>query len=769
MTSFVLPLPQQVRISRSKPSYPALTLSANTPAGLSYWTASEAGSPVNHLTNSENSPISPRALSPPCRRATSVSPAFPVSTVASPRFLQPEKADTSLGTLHYTSQFPRSLDYEINNFQSIDSLLSFDMPPKSLNFSDPVQVPTDSRHVNVDLAAYISRTHLVTEQSWLARDGSEEMKNGSTLSNVAPSRFADVADQTPKPKPNGHDRNEEMALSGDEIRQNNIMTYQDVPQSGRVFAEAERFQPAGDSGESTGVPSSVSKSGAGGITSDDLPGNNDVGAQSDNMDEDGNSDVVEVVMAEQHSSVEDADDALVVIDSTAYERAINECKLGILATSDDLDQALRFAAKTADVHFVASLLERGANINSRSRGGMTACHLAAYMGHTDVLVILLENDASVDCVDGEILFRTCGHNLSISNPHLIHLAALRGHLSSLQVLLERFEGYHCLNEHTFNILEWAVDSGLTELAGIFLQRGTNVSKSFLTTARIGHEGALRVLLGHGGISHQIHQTSLLFASKYGHEVVVRLLLETGKANADFQNMWGETPLLLASQNGHKAVVRLLLETGKADANYKDISGRTPLLLASQNGHEAVVRLLLETGKADANSKDTSDRTPLHYASKNGHEAVVRLLLETGKADANLKDPWSRTPLLLASEDGHEAVVRLLLETGKADANLKDTSDRTPLHYASKNGHEAVVRLFLETGKANADSKNILGETPLLLAIENGHEAIARLLLETGKANADIKDTRGRTPLLLASENGHEAVVRLLLETSKVNG
>ena len=480
------------------------------------------------------------------------------------------------------------------------------MPPKSLNFSDPVQVPTDSRHINVDLAGYISRTHLVTEQSGLARDGSEEMKNGSTISNVAPSRFADVDDQNPNPNPNGHDRNEEMALSGDEISQNHIMTYQDVPQSGRVFAKAERFQPAGDSGESAGVPSSVSKSGSSGITIDNLPGNNFVGAQSENIDEDGDSDVVEVVMAEQHSSVDDADDALVVIDSTAYERAINKCKLGILATSDDLDQALRFAAKAGDVNLVASLLGRGANINNRSRGGMTACHLAAYMGHTDVLIILLENDASVDCAAGKILFRTCGHYLSVPNPHLIHLAALRGHLGSLRVLLERCEGYHCLNEHTFNILEWAVDSGLTELAGIFLQHGANVSESFITATRIGHEGALRVLLDRGGISHETHQTSLWLASKNGHDAVVKLLLETGKANVDLKDTHGWTPLLLASENGHEAVVKLLLETGKANPDLKTIWGQTPLLLASKNGYKAVVKLLLETGKASTDLQNAWD-------------------------------------------------------------------------------------------------------------------------------------------------------------------
>jgi len=496
----------------------------------------------------------------------SVSPAIPMSTVASPGFLQPENVVPSRESLHRRPQFPRSLDHEIYNFQPIDSSLLFGMPPKSVNFPDSAEVLAQSQHINTDLAAYISRTHLVTEQSGLGRDGFEEMKNGSTLRDVAPSRFADIEDHTPEPNLNGYDRNDEMVLSGNEIPQNNILTYQDVPQSRRGFARVEPFQPADDNGESAKVASSISKSSSDGITADILPENTCVRAQSEKTNGDGDSDVVEVVMAEQHSSVDDDDDSLVVIDSTAYERAIDECKLGISRTSDDLDRALRFAAKVGDVHFVVSLLERGANINGRTRGGMTACHLAAYMGHTDTLVALLDNDAVVDCVDGEILFRTCGHNLSVSNPHSIHLAALRGHLGSLRVLLERCEGYRCLNGHVFNILEWAADSGLTELAGILLQHGTNVnfldSGSFLLAAKIGLEGVLRVLLDRGGIDCWTHQTSLQLASKNGHEAVVRLLLETGKVDVDSKDYWGQTSLQLASENGHEAVARLLLEAGK---------------------------------------------------------------------------------------------------------------------------------------------------------------------------------------------------------------
>ncbi|KAI9862582.1 MAG: hypothetical protein M1813_004434, partial [Trichoglossum hirsutum] len=126
---------------------------------------------------------------------------------------------------------------------------------------------------------------------------------------------------------------------------------------------------------------------------------------------------------------------------------------------------------------------------------------------------------------------------------------------------------------------------------------------------------------------------LTVASYFGLEVVVKLLLETGKVDVDWKdNYYDQTPLSWAAGNGHEAVVKLLLETGKVDVDSKDTNGQTPLSWAAGNGHEAVVKLLLETGKVDVDSKDNNVQTPLSWAARNGHEAVVKLLLETGKVD-----------------------------------------------------------------------------------------------------------------------------------------
>ena len=293
-------------------------------------------------------------------------------------------------------------------------------------------------------------------------------------------------------------------------------------------------------------------------------------------------------------------------------------------------------------------------------------------------------------------------------------------------------------------------------------------------AEMGNEIVVKALLESGKAEVESKddiyvQTPLSWAAMNGHETVVKLLLETGKVDVESRDSSGRTPLLWAATNRHEAVVKLLLETGKVNVESKDYSGWRPLSLAAGIGNEIVVKALLESGKAKVESEDKDGQTPLSWAARKGHEAVVKLLLETRKAKVESKDNDGETPLSWAARKGHEAVVKLLLETGKAKVESEDKDGQTPLLWAAINGHGAVVKLLLETGKAKVESKDNDGETPLSWAAMNGHGAVVKLLLETGKVDVELRDKYGQTPVSWAAMNGHESVVKLLLETGKVDG
>jgi ankyrin repeat protein len=146
---------------------------------------------------------------------------------------------------------------------------------------------------------------------------------------------------------------------------------------------------------------------------------------------------------------------------------------------------------------------------------------------------------------------------------------------------------------------------------------------------------------------------------------------------------------LAARWGHEAVVRLLVEQG-ADVEARDEDGQTALHRAARYGHEAVVRLLVEQG-ADVEARDEVGWTALHWAARYGHEVVVRLLVERG-VDVGARDEDGWTALHSAADNGHEAVVRLLVEQG-VDVEARDEVGWTALHRAARHGHEALVQLL----------------------------------------------------------------------------
>jgi ankyrin repeat protein len=259
------------------------------------------------------------------------------------------------------------------------------------------------------------------------------------------------------------------------------------------------------------------------------------------------------------------------------------------------------------------------------------------------------------------------------------------------------------------------------------------------------------------------QPALFWAAEYGHETVVKLLLE---AKADIESRDIEcdmTPLSIAAEEGHEAVAKLLLEAN-ADIESKDSQwGQNPLSWAAENGYEAVVKLLIEA-KANIESKNTNLVTALSLAAWEGNDEVVKLLIEA-KADIESIDNEERTALAWAAEYGQEDVVRLLLEV-KADVDTNNGDFiLTPLSRAAENGYDAVVKLLIEA-KADVNARESNCHLSVLsLAAINGHEDVVELLLEA-KADIELKDYEYcRTPLSRAARTGQDDVVKLLLEAN----
>ena len=286
------------------------------------------------------------------------------------------------------------------------------------------------------------------------------------------------------------------------------------------------------------------------------------------------------------------------------------------------------------------------------------------------------------------------------------------------------------------------------------------------------------------------QTPLHQAASLGSVAALAALLEAG-AEVDARTNDGRTSLHQAREGGRPAAAVVLLEAG-ADPALRDQEGRlydpvgcehwgtrTFFSFATLND----VTVCLDAGAdprdpihAEPPRAPNSFRPaytpppfpPLHTAVAHTRDPdVITALLQAG-ADVNARGEWDRTALHEAAEHGTLDVVRVLLEaSAEVDARPRGFDDffrgsPTPLHLAARNPDPEVAAALLEAG-ADVDGRGQGGETPLHNAAWNPNPAVAELLLEAG-AEVNAPQSSGLTPLhRAASGNSNPAVLSLLLE------
>jgi len=411
--------------------------------------------------------------------------------------------------------------------------------------------------------------------------------------------------------------------------------------------------------------------------------------------------------------------------------------------------------------------------------------------------------SAADAAEGAQLLLKAGSPVDHQDEHgwqPIHMAANSGSTAVLRLLLEEGASPNARGPDESMPLHWAARNGQTANVAALLEHPNlesdssdhNGWTSLHLAAHFGHEPVVRLLLERVDPepSDDTQWTPLHHAAQSNYATIASLLLSKN-VNADAFTKAGWSALHIAASKGHSETVRVLLEKAEANLPIGDGDGRTPLHLAASSGHAETVRVLL--AKADPTVTTKDGKTALHFAAENGHAEVTRALVEAGAPVSGLtKD--GHTPLHIAVRNGDEEVVRSL--NGFVDVLALDKAGRWPLqvalradqhgvarilieelgapvdeprqdemsllHLAALGGKESQVRLLLTAG-ANPNLPGLDGSTPLHLAAETGREAIVQLLLEQEDIYLHAREIGGTTPLHIAAERGHVGVVNLLLE------
>ncbi|XP_070155288.1 protein fem-1 homolog B isoform X2 [Polyergus mexicanus] len=234
---------------------------------------------------------------------------------------------------------------------------------------------------------------------------------------------------------------------------------------------------------------------------------------------------------------------------------------------------------------------------------------------------------------------------------------------------------------------------------------------------------------------------IYYSARDGMAIALYTLLST-KSETDVNQLINQkvledegqrcTPLIIAARYGHNKVVRMLLEKFKPDLEQEGtvkfngyvIEGASALWAAAGAGHLSVLKTLVKAG-ANVNHPTKTNSTPLRAACFNGRLDIVKYLIDH-QADINIPNTFNNTCLMIASYKGHLDIVNFLLDKG-ADPNKKAFCGATALHFAAECGHSNIVRELLKYGTKM--TKNVSGMTPLITAAERTRAEVVEYLVQ----------------------------------------
>lgn len=329
-------------------------------------------------------------------------------------------------------------------------------------------------------------------------------------------------------------------------------------------------------------------------------------------------------------------------------------------------------------------------------------------------------------------------------------------LHDAQLVLARAHGFH-----SWPRLKAYVSGGIIKPPELESDKGRDVWDT-ITAAAAGDTVTLQRLMERDrnlSRAEYFYTPPIHFAVREGHAEAVRILLDAGAAEADW-NGCDLDGLIEIARNRSYEDIALLLEEVRTRRRPVAPAEDHPIHLAVEREDVKRVRDLLNGDETLLNRRDADGRTPLHLAAKRSAHEVIALLLDRG-ADLDATDGtgaqavdlaiWSRNTR--ASDRGDFHTARLLLSRGA-------TCDLT---IAAALGDVDRVTALLDQNPACLREVRPNGKRALSAAVTFGHRQIARLLLERGAdPNWPEADAPRGASLHAAARAGDRELVALLL-------
>ncbi|XP_043922216.1 transient receptor potential cation channel subfamily A member 1-like [Protopterus annectens] len=422
------------------------------------------------------------------------------------------------------------------------------------------------------------------------------------------------------------------------------------------------------------------------------------------------------------------------------------------------------------------LINQGAIICCQNRLGNYSIHVAAFMGSTRAMEVLLRRGQDIGIsIEKHINYL----NKGLNSP--LHIAVRSGSVEAIKYCIECGVKIDLAQADKSTAIHLASAQGITEAVMLMLSmyKGekdlVNIVDGSLQTplhkcAIFDHYELAEYLISKGAFIDCIDsksQSPLLLAAFCGSWKVLNLLVMKG-ANLKIKDGCGCNFLHLAvlQQGGLKNLNDETMKNSniKELVNDEDNEGCTPLHYACRQGVSDSVHNMLGL-EVSIYTKSKDKKSPLHFAACYGRVNTCQRLLEnmTDTRLLNEGDDKGMTPLHLAAQNGHIRVVQLLLRKGALF--FCDYKCWTSLHYAAVGGFTQTMQILLDADMTLIDKTEEEGNTALHLAAQEGYTGAVSLLLENGAAITLNK--KNASYFHLAIRNQRKEVVHAVIQSKRV--
>ena len=439
------------------------------------------------------------------------------------------------------------------------------------------------------------------------------------------------------------------------------------------------------------------------------------------------------------------------------------------------------------------ILEGGLSTEARSSKGDTPLHVAAFMGETGVMKMLLSLGAKTELL-----------NNLLETP--LHRCCASGKVDALVLLSQRKANLEARQKYGWTLMHTAASNGheemvkaLVGLRGDLNAQDFNGNTPLHIAAFYGKSGVVQILINRQCEKEKVDaqgRTALHHAAWGGMRpkfISNPLLAQSGnRKQSNFQDnsckpvwfgfrrdglamcsIWknkiNETGVWTARQadmvpNNSNTIKVLLL--GKLNVLANDLNGYTPIQCAATTGQTESCKVLMKAG-ARLNDKGEHGRSLLHLVACGcGSPSVANFFLERN-VRVDVHDKYGETPLSLACRFGKLELAIFLIKKGASVDGSSSKCD-SPIHRAAERGHVDVAKMLLSLNidkrkVVNVNALNSQGDTPLTKAAAAGQMSTTWLLLSSGADVNFANAHTGKTAIILAAENGHHDVCRLLCD------